>query len=314
MRAAEIPERGAAPRAADVAEPAAPGPGEALVRLRAGAINPVDMAIAAGRFYRPVPDPPYVPGAEAVVEVVAGARLAAGTRAWCMVTDGCLAERFVVDEAFLHPVPDGVGDELAVALGIAGMAGWMPVAERGGLRASERVLVLGANGTVGRVALWAARSRAAGRVVAVVREGSAEAVAGLADAVVTVGGDDLTERMREALGGGADLVVDPVWGAPALAAIRAMAPRGRLVQVGNSAGPVMELPAGPLRGGRLDLRGFSLYVEEPEDLSRAYAELCEAAAASPPDIAIESYQLEDVGAAWERQRAGGSRAKVVVIP
>lgn len=313
MRAVRIEEWGGRPRTEEVPDPE-PGPGEVLVALRAASVNPVDLAIGSGRFYADLPQLPYTPGVEAVGEVVRGGGLVPGTRVWTRRHWGGLADLRVVPVEECHPVPDGVDDHLAVGLGVAGLAGWMPVAERGALGPGERVLVLGANGSVGRVALWSARARGAGRVVAAARSASLAGLEALADAVVPYEGDDLPGRLRAALGGPADLVVDPVWGAPAVAALTVLGRRGRLVQVGNAAGPEAAVPAGPLRGGLLDIRGFSMLVEDAAEVGRAYGDLCRAAARHGLELPVAVFPLEDARAAWERQAAGPSRVKVVVVP
>ena len=126
------------------------------------------------------------------------------------------------------PVPGDVDPALAGALGIAGLAGWLPVAVRAPVQEGETVLVLGATGTVGLVAMQGARLLGAGRVVAAGRRPEAlERARRLgADAVVSLDEDDLAAALREACGGdGPSLVVDPLWGEPVVAAARAAAPR-----------------------------------------------------------------------------------------
>ncbi|HSI31517.1 MAG TPA: alcohol dehydrogenase catalytic domain-containing protein, partial [Miltoncostaeaceae bacterium] len=91
MRALIVPEPGAAPEPAEVPEPQSE-PGRSLVRVRAASLNPVDLAIAAGRFYMDVPDPPYVPGAEAAGEIVDSLAHPSGTPVWCLAMTGSLAE------------------------------------------------------------------------------------------------------------------------------------------------------------------------------------------------------------------------------
>jgi NADPH:quinone reductase-like Zn-dependent oxidoreductase len=291
-----------------------PGPGEALVRVRAAALNPVDQAIAAGRFYLPVPDPPFVAGAEAVGEVVASDRHAPGTRVWCLAMTGGLAGALTVPDEALVPVPAGVPDALAAALGIAGLAGWIAVRGRGGLAPGERVVVTGAGGVVGRVAVQAARLGGADRVVAVARsaEGRAAALALGADEALAPG-PDLGPALREATDG-ADLVIDTLWGEIAPACLAALRRGGRLVQVGNGAGPEAVVVAGPLRGGRLDLRGLSLFSEPPAEIAAAYPELLSAAAGGAIRVAVEELPLAEAPAAWARQAAGTGGVKLVLVP
>ena len=292
-------------------------PGESLVRVLATPLNPVDIAIASGRFYMPLPDPPFVAGAEAVGEVVSDGRYPAGTRVWCLLTTGGFGETFAVRDDRLVPVPDEIDDALAAALGIAGLAGWMPVRERGALVPGETVVVLGASGVVGQVAVQAARAGGAGRVVAVARSASGrERALGLGADVALATGEALAGELGEACGGGADLVIDTLWGDSAAAAIGAMGRGGRLVQVGNAESPMMPMVAGPLRGRRLDIRGFSVMVEEPAELARAYGELTAAVVrgALEVDLHIEEVPFGDAPAAWERQIAGTAGRKLVVVP
>lgn len=314
MRALSIPATGAAPVLAEVAPPE-PGPSEALVRVSRAGLNPLDMAIASGRFYLPVPDPPYVAGAEVVGEVVRSPTLPPGTRVWGIGLVGGCAELAVVPDDNLVPVPEGVDDDLAVALGIAGLAGWMPVLDRGALVPGETCVVLGAGGAVGQVAVQAARSAGAGRVVAVGRSagGRDRALALGADAALPTG-PDLADALRAACPDGVDLVIDPLWGASALAALACLSRGGRLVQVGNAEGPVVELAAGGLRGRRLDIRGFSVLVEEPARVRAAYSEIAAAALAGEVSALVETVPLDAAPAAWERQSTGAAGVKAAIDP
>jgi NADPH2:quinone reductase len=282
------------------------------VRVRAAALNPVDLAIAAGRFYLPVPEPPFVLGAEAVGEVVSSATHPTGTRVWCLAMAGCLAELVRTPDDTLVPVPDGLPDELAVAVGIAGLAGWMSVRDRGGLQPGETVIVLAASGIVGQVAIQSARG-IADRIVAVARsaQGRDRALVLGADVALATG-PGLADALRNACGDGADLVVDPLWGAPALAALGALRHGGRLVQVGNAEAPTAEVTAGPLRGGRLDVRGISVFTEEPGARALAYAEVAEAARVGDVRLSLEVAPLDDCPAAWKRQAAGTGGTKLVL--
>lgn len=306
-------ERGAGPAPAEVSEPAAE-PGRTVVRVRAAALNPVDLAIAAGRFYLDVPDPPYVPGAEAAGEVVESSALPAGTPVWCLPMTGGLAELVSVPDAAVVPVPDGVGLPLAAALGIAGLAGWIPVRDRGGLAPGETVVVLGAGGAVGQTAIRAARDGGAGRIVAAARsaEGRERATAAGADVALPID-DRLGEALRAACGEGADLVIDPLWGPPGTAAIGALRRRGRVVQVGSAAGATGEVTGGALRGGRLDIRGFSVFSEEPADVARCYADLAAAAARGAVTMNVVEVPFPEAPAAWARVAAGAGGHKLVVI-
>ena len=234
--------------------------------MTAAPIIPLDLLCASGTSYFGPPALPYVPGVAGVGVVVEGPQ--AGTRVWFNTDagmrpgDGSVAEAAVVDEGETVPVPAGLSDVDAAALGLSAVAGWMTLTWRGGLQPGERVLVLGAGGVVGQVAVQAAAALGAGAVVAASRrpaareralERGASAVVDLADADV----DELEQRMRTALGGTADVVIDPVGGETATAALRVLAEHGRLVHLGSSAGPESTFASATLRSGSHSILGYT---------------------------------------------------------
>jgi NADPH:quinone reductase len=317
MRAAVVSKLGRPPAVADVPEPA-PGEGEVLLEVVASALNPIDVAVGAGRFYGGHPPVPYVAGAEAVGRVAGDGQLvwAAGGGIG-VARNGALAERAVVPEASLTPVPEGAEPELAVALGVAGMAGWLPLAWRAPVREGERVLVLGATGTAGFVAVQAARLLGAGRVVAAGRdpERLARAAEVGADETVRIGeAKDLARAFRRACGGdGPTLVYDPLWGEPLAAALEAAATGARVVNVGQSAGAETTIRSGFVRGKQLDLLGYSNFAAPREVVHEEYGRLVQYALDGQIRVDLERVRLDDVADAWERQVAG-AHAKLVVVP
>jgi NADPH:quinone reductase len=317
MRAAVVSKLGRPPEVADVPEPA-PGEGEVLLEVVASALNPIDVAVGAGRFYGGHPPVPYVAGAEAVGRVAGDGQLvwAAGGGIG-VARDGALAERAVVPESSLTPVPGDAEPELAVALGIAGMAGWLPLAWRAPVRKGEIVLVLGATGTAGLVAVQAARLLGAGRVVAAGRdpERLARAAEAGADETVRIGETkDLARALRRACGGdGPTLVFDPLWGEPLAAALEAAASGARVVNVGQSAGPETTIRSGFVRGKQLDLLGYSNFAAPREVVQEEYGRLVQYALDGEIRVDLERVRLDDVADAWQRQAAGAD-AKLVVVP
>lgn len=314
MRAVSVVAWGAAPVVADVGEPVAT-PGRALVRMRAAGLNPVDLAIASGRFYLPLPAPPFIAGAECMGEVVSSATWPAGTRVWCLPVTGAFGELVSAPEASLAPVPDGLDDVTAGGLGVAGLAGWMPVRHRGRLAPGETVVVLGASGAVGRVAVQAARLGGARWVVAVARSvsGRDAALSHGADVALATG-PGLPQALREACPEGADLVIDALWGDSAAAAIGVLRRGGRLVQVGNAESPSLEVVAGPLRGGLIDLLGFSVIADDPAAVARAYLDLAEVVVRGEIEVDHEPVPLDEAPVAWTRQAAGVGGRKLVLVP
>jgi NADPH2:quinone reductase len=194
------------------------------------------------------------------------------------------------------------------------MAGWMPVAWRAPVRTNDRVLVLGATGTVGLVAVQAAKLLGAERVVAVGRnpERLKRAADLGADATVSLEEDDLVAALKEAAGGdGPTYVVDTLWGTPAMAAIQAAAPGWRLVQVGQSAGGEATVASAAIRGKVGEIYGFTDFAVPRSEFREHYLRLVGHAAAGEIAFDVESYPLERIAEAWERQ-ASGANAKLVV--
>ena len=314
MRAAILREYDATPELGEFDDPA-PGDGTVAADVLAAGLNPVDLRKASGAFpLMPKPPLPSVAGWEGV------ARLEDGSRAYFvdpLPPYGALAERTLLDPSAVYPVPDGVDDGVAIALGIAGLAGWLALTWSAKLQPGETVLVLGATGTVGQVAVQAAKLLGASRVVAAGRnpEGLARAAELGADETVSLtdAGDGLAEAFREASGGGLDVIVDPLWGEPALAAMEAANRFARHVALGQSAGLHAAVSVATVRNTPLTIVGHTNYAIPLSDQRAAYERLTAHAAAGELTADVERVALEDVASAWERLRSGPG-AKLVVVP
>lgn len=311
MRAALLTEAGGVPKPAEVDEPA----GSLLVEISAAALNPLDVAVASGRFYGGSPTVPYVPGCEGVGRLAAtGERVFVFRDGLGVRRDGTLAEHVALEDADAIPIGDAVEDAAALACGIAGLAGWLPLAWRAPVREDDRVLVLGATGTAGIVAVQTARLLGAERVVAAGRdrERLTRASQAGADETVELDRDGLAEAFRAAAGGdGPTLVFDALWDGAVAAAVQAAAPRARVVQVGQSAGPEATLRSNDVRGKQLEVLGFSDFAVPADVVRQGYLELLGHVAAGRIRIDVQTYELADVAAAWRRQ-AGGPGTKLVV--
>ncbi len=296
------------------------GPGQALIRVTAAPVNPLDLLCASGTSYFGAPALPYAPGVQGVGTIAESDALPAGQRVWfscdagMRAGDGAMAELCVAEDAAVLPLPDGVDDDLVAALGLSAIAAWMALTWRGGLQPGEHVLVLGASGTVGQVGVQAARLLGAGRVTAACRDphGRARAAELGADAVADLGAYDLDAALAEAAGGQVDLVLDPVWGL-AEAALRIMSPRGRLVNLGSSAAAQASVGSATLRGGTLSLLGYTNNALSPEQKARALDEILAHAAAGRLTTDRETLPLAQAAEGWSRcGRAPHRRA--VLIP
>jgi NADPH:quinone reductase-like Zn-dependent oxidoreductase len=310
MRAAVLHDYGA-PGADEFEEPSA-GAGQAVVEVLAAGLNPVDVAICAGRFYAGKPPLPCVAGREGV-GMLEGARVYFDGP---VAPFGSMAQRALVDPGHTYRVPDGVPDGVAVALGISGLAAWLALVWRAKLEPGEHVLVLAASGVLGQIAVQAAKLLGAGRVVAAARseEGLERCLALGADASVRLDErEDLSAAMAQAAEGRIDVVLDPLWGAPLVAAVGAASFGARLVQIGAGAGAEATLPSAPIRGKMLVLMGHTNFAAPPEVKREAYARMSEAVLAGKITVDVDALSLDEVGEAWRRLQAGSHR-KIVLVP
>jgi NADPH2:quinone reductase len=321
MRAARLEALGELPRFGEATEPER-GEGQALVQVTAAPLNPIDLSVASGVFYAAGDLTPYTPGMEGVGRVLEGEGLAPGTRVYCPTRGGLggrtgsMAERTLVDEDAAIEVPVGTDDALAACFGVAGLAAWLPLEWRARLEPGETVLVLGATGALGTIAVQAAKLLGAGRVVAAARHPEAlERLRELgADAWVDLSAEeDLPAAIERAAGGGVDVTIDPLWGEPAAAAAAASAHGARLVQIGQSASPEATLASGTVRGKLLSILGHNNVAAPREVRASAYRRMVEHAAAGRLRIEVETHPLERVRAAWEEQ-ASFPRRKLVLLP
>ena len=310
MRAAVLHKHGATPRADEFDDPREQS-GCVLVDVAAAGLHHLDLHKASGSYYTGPPPLPSVVGTDGV------GRLQDGTRVYfdeSVPPYGSMAERTLVPRDALLEVADGVDDAVAAALGNTGLGGWLALEWRSGLQPGETVLVLGASGAVGSIAVQAARLLGAGRVVAADRPSPRLHELG-ADAVVEVdGGEDLADRIREAAQGEVHVTIDMLWGAPAIAAMNAAARFARHVEVGSMAGQEIALPAPLIRSASIDVRGFSV-AHPPMDLKRdAYLRLTKHAADGDITVDVNPCPLDDVADAWERQRRAAGGPKTVLVP
>src|SRR5690348_11389127 len=266
------------------------GKGQALVRVLAAPISPLDLLCASGTSYFGTPKLPYIPGTQGVGIVIEADTLAPGQRVWFSCDagmkpgDGSMAEYCLIEEAAALALPAGVESDLVAALGLSAIAAWMALTWRGRLQPGEQVLVLGASGAVGQVAVQAAKILGARRVIAATRDETARARALTrgADAVVDLTGDDVDEiskRMAAACDGPLHLIIDPVWGIPAEAAVRVLGVEGRLVNIGGAAGPAARFESATARSRLHNILGYTNNALTPEQKAQALAEILAHAAA-----------------------------------
>src|SRR5262249_25249650 len=226
-----------------------PEENEVIVRVRAAALKPIDKQMASGSHYASPRQVPFVCGTDVGGQLSDGQRVFFGG---CRPPYGGMAQRTVVPKAFVFPVPTALTDELAAALPNPGVSAWLALTFRAKLAPGENVLILGATGVTGRLAVRIARLLGAGRVVAAgCNQQALNSLGGLgADATIRldVPAKELNESfVREAGTSGFQVVIDYVWGQPTEALLSAITSRTfaaigtetRLVQVGESGGPTI---------------------------------------------------------------------------
>lgn len=321
MDAATVETPGGPPR---VVEHPAPEPraGELLIRVTAAPITPLDRLCASGTSYFGTPAVPYVPGVQGVGIVERGAgRIRAGTPVWFATSagmapgDGSMRALATAAEHDVVALPAGVDPVLLAALGLSAVAAEMAMTWRGGLAPGESVLVLGAGGIVGQSAVQLAKAAGAGRVVAAARSAEArdralrlgaDAVAALPDG--SADPVELAESLRAACGGPVDLVLDPLFGVPAAAALRVLRPGGRLVNLGSAAGDTAPLDSATLRSRSLQVSGYTNNELSIEQRRAAVTRVAELAAAGRLTVDHGTAALAHVTEAWS------ASGRIVLVP
>jgi NADPH:quinone reductase-like Zn-dependent oxidoreductase len=322
VRAAVIDAPGAEPRLGSVVLPPRT-PGTTLIAVTAAPLNPLDLLIASGAFHSARHEAPYVPGSECVGTVLDSDRYPPGSLVYAEchaspATPGSFATQVLVADEDLLPLPDGLDPVLAAAVGNSGTAAFMPLVEEAGLRPGETVLVLGATGAVGQLAVQVAHRKGAARVIGVARDRAAlgRLPALGADAVVELRADEASEELAARLlaaAGPVDVVLDGLYGVPLEAALRVCAPRARVINVGNSAGATVQIPAGLLRGKQLTVSGFAGLHTPLRDKRAALTWLWTALACGELQLEVRTFPLEGSAAAWRAQTVS-PHAKCVILP
>lgn len=306
MKAAIVQGVGQTPVYGNFAEPM-PSPGENRIAVTASAMNQVVKSRASGTHYSSSGKFPFVVGIDGV------GRLDDGTRVYFILPRepyGSMAELSVVPSVQCLPVPDGLDDVTAAAIAIPGMSSWAAYKERAKLKSGETVLVNGATGTSGRLAVQIAKYLGAGKVIATGRNADAlRSVAPLgADVTIPFGASEaaLEDNLKEQFAKGVDVVVDYVWGKSAESLLIAAAKAGaeavpiRFVQIGAASAPNITLPSAVLRSSAIELMGSGLNSLPRECFINAIGGVLQAALPGNFQIAAKSVPLSEVELAWSK--------------
>jgi NADPH:quinone reductase-like Zn-dependent oxidoreductase len=321
MKAAVVYEANSDPVYDDFDEPAA-GSDSQLVDLVAAGIHHLTRSVASGRHYSRKAVFPVIPGLNAVGRT-AGGQLVFTSSAPPPL--GTLAERIVSPDAMRFPLPAGASPE-AVAAGVnPGMASWLPLRARQD-EAGElgTVLVLGATGMSGYLAVQNARRLGASRVIGAGRSPAGldrAAAAGAGTVALTGDRDADAGALAGALDGAAPgLVLDFVWGAVAETAFAALGRQGfaedtagtKYVQIGALGGPEAAVPSALLRSRRVTISGSGAGSVSAAQIKAQIPEYIQLIADGSVDVPYRTFPLSDIGAAWAASAQSGPR--VVVVP
>ncbi|HEY2040205.1 MAG TPA: zinc-binding alcohol dehydrogenase family protein [Edaphobacter sp.] len=319
MNAAVVESYTNPPRYKNFTDPVAQ-PGERLVKVIAAGLHPIVKSLANGSHYGSTGQFPFVAGVDGV------GRLEDGTAVYFGVARppfGTFSELSLAGEALLTPLPKGLDEVTAAAIANPGMSSWVALKSRARFVSGESVLILGASGSAGQLAIQIAKRLGARHVVAVARRVNEEEMKALgADSVISLNQDHdalIAALRKEWNDHGVDVVVDYLWGQPAEAVLEAIAqkglshssPRVRYTQVGGSAAPTITLPAATLRSSGLEILGSGFGSASMEQIRTAIGEFFAAAVKQPFEAKLRAVPLRDVEALWNEP---GEGARLVFQP
>jgi NADPH:quinone reductase-like Zn-dependent oxidoreductase len=317
MKAAIVVEAGKTPIYGDFDAPVA-ADGENLISVVAAALSPVVIGRASGSHYSFSAEVPFVVGVDGV------GRLDNGRLVYFILPKapyGSMAEQVAVPAEQCVDLPEGLDAVSAAAIANPGMSSWAAYRERAKLVAGETVLVNGATGAAGRLAVQIAKHMGAKRVVATGRNvdvlQSLKALG--ADVIVplTANPDELERRFKEQFADGVDVVIDYLWGKTAELLLVAGAKAGkeavpiRFVQVGSLSGPDITLPSAALRSSAITLMGSGFNGIPRDRILKAIDELLKATVPGKFEIETNAVPLSEVARAWGKDAGKG---RTVFIP
>ena len=319
MKAAVVSTFDSPPRFADFPVPAPKAEGEILVDVLAAGLHPRVRSQANGSHYTSTDELPLVPGIDGV------GRGADGRLRYFILPDttmGAMAEQTVIDERRSVLLPDGA-DPVAVAAAMnPAMSSWIALKQRVEFRAGHKVLILGATGNAGEMAVQITKLFGGTEIIAAGRDAARLATLPALGATATVhlGGDPaVVEKQLGAAASEVDFVLDYIWGEPSATAMVAVithrADRGKPVtwiQIGSVGGATAPIPSAALRAARLSIVGSGQGSVSTRAILTELPELANTIASGTFRIDARSMPLHDVEQAWAE--AGRSRQRIVIVP
>lgn len=320
MNAAVVRAFDAPPSYATFADPVA-AEGELLVTVTAAGLHPIVKSLANGTHYGSTGELPFIPGVDGVGKLEDGTRVFFGGG---RSPYGTFAERALAAKQMCIPLPAGIDDATAAGMANPAMSSWVALTARAKFVAGESVLILGATGMAGQLAVQIVKRLGARRVTAVGRNPQAlEKLSVLgADRTISLDQehDSLVAAFRsEFAEAGVDVVLDYLWGQPAESVIEAISQKGlsktgsrvRFVEIGQSAGAAISLKAEALRSSGLELLGSGFGSASLSQIKTAVEEFFNAAAANPFESGVKTAPLSDVESLWNSREQA---TRLVFLP
>jgi NADPH:quinone reductase-like Zn-dependent oxidoreductase len=313
MHAAVVHAFDAPPRYTTFADPIA-AEGEKLVSVSAAGLHPIVKALAKGTHYGSSGELPFVAGLDGVGKLEDGTRVFFGI---ARSPFGTFAERSLAASWMCLPLPDAIDDVTAAGIANPAMSSWAALTSRAKFVAGESVLILGATGVAGQLAVQVAKRLGARRVTAAGRNPQAlQKLKALgADSVISLDQDQapLVSALRtEIAEAGVDVVLDYVWGQPAESVLQAIAQKGlrkpssriRFIQIGESAGKTISLPAATLRSSGLELLGSGFGSASLDQIRQSLTEFFQVAAREPFQFHTKAAPLREIETLWNHAEEG----------
>lgn len=313
---------GETPRYGDFAEPIAENEDQVLIAVKAAAVKNLDKGKVSGQHYSSSADKqPKVAGMDGV------GQLPDGTRVYGLGITGMIAEKALIDKNKMVKVPGGIDDATAAALPNAVMGAGAALKYRANIKPGDVVLINGATGVTGRMAVQLAKYFGASKVIVTGR--NADALAALltlgADEAISLKQEDgsIIKRLKEINSETPfDIVIDYLWGHPAELVLAAFQGKGgithnvKFITVGGMAGDKIELSSGILRSVDLEISGSGLGSLPREAFQKLFTELLpevfELAAKGKIVMDTVTIGLKDIETAWNQNIPGGKRLVIVI--
>ena len=301
-----------------------PNPSDVLVQVKASAVAPIVRMQASGALYAADAPLPFIAGLDGVGHLVSDPSSRVYF-AFPTAPYGALAEQLAIPRSLTVPLPDGLSYIDAAALGNPAMSSWVALTRRTRLQRGEAVLINGATGSAGRLAIQFAKHLGASRVIATGRHPQRleEAKALGADEVIALDGtkDEMVARFRTVIRSGVDVILDYLWGPSAEQLLAACvnagsrsehARRMRWINLGSSGGSVAAVPTVPFRSSRLELLGSGLGSEPDSELMASIGEALQVAQAAGIRVDTWTAPIEDVDKAWTTKEQDNKRLVITL--